>query len=224
MSGEEASTLRLQLALDLLDVERALALAAEAAPWVDVLEAGTPLIKSAGMAAVRLLHERFPAKLVLADMKTADVGDLEVALAAEAGAAAVSVLAMAPRETIAAAVAEARRRDVLLVADLIGVGDLADRLALLAELGVPVVEVHCGIDEQQAGKDPFDRLREVAALTPLRLAVAGGLGPHNLARLPSLPQLDTVIVGGAITRAATPGRAAREVAALLGREVEAHGH
>ncbi len=215
--------MRIQLALDLLDVERALAVAAEAAPWVDILEAGTPLIKSAGMASVRLLRERFPSKLVFADMKTADVGDLEVAMAAAAGAAAVSVLALAPRETIAAAASEARRRNVQLVADLIGVEDLADRLALLAEIGVPVVEVHCGVDEQMAGKDPFDRLHEVAALTSLRLAVAGGLGPHNLTRLPPLPQIDTVIVGGAITRAEAPGRAAREVAALLGREVEAHG-
>jgi 3-hexulose-6-phosphate synthase len=209
---------RIQLALDLLGLDRALVVAAAAAPWVDIVEAGTPLIKMVGMESVRLLRKRFPSKAILADMKTADVGDLEVAMAAEAGASAVNVLAAAPRETLAAAAVEARARSVTLVADLIGVEDLPTRLSLLEELGIPFAEVHCGIDEQRAGKDPFDRLRAVAGLSTLRLAVAGGLGPHNLKGLPKLEKLEVVIVGGAITRASDPAEAARSVAAIVKRE------
>ena len=47
----------LQVALDLLELDRALAIAEEAlAGGADWIEAGTPLIKSAGMDAVRRLR------------------------------------------------------------------------------------------------------------------------------------------------------------------------
>ena len=129
------------------------------------------------------------------------------------------MLACAPRETIAAAAREAQKRGLMLVADLLGLeDDMAGRLALLSAFEVPMAEIHCGIDEQHVGKDPFERLRTVAAMTDLRLAVAGGLGPANLSALPKVSRLEVVIVGGAITRAADPGSVAREVAALLAKE------
>ena len=207
--------MRLQLALDLLDLGQATMVARAAAPWVDVVEAGTPLIKAVGMAAVRQLRKACPDKTILADLKIVDLGGVEVAMAAEAGAGAVTVLACAPRETIAAAVGEARARGVELVADLIGVEDLPARLALLSELAVTLVAVHTGIDEQRVGRDPFQRLREVAALSQLRLAEAGGLGPANLHLLPRVPSLERVIVGGAIANAADPAEQARAVSALV---------
>ena len=52
----------LQVALDFVDLDRALKCAAEAvAGGADWLEAGTPLIKSEGLDAVRALREKFPA-------------------------------------------------------------------------------------------------------------------------------------------------------------------
>ena len=52
---------KLQVALDFVDLSRALK-AAEAAVegGADILEAGTPLIKSEGLNAVRELRARFP--------------------------------------------------------------------------------------------------------------------------------------------------------------------
>ncbi|MDA8218751.1 MAG: orotidine 5'-phosphate decarboxylase [Dehalococcoidales bacterium] len=78
--------MKLQLALDLLDLDAALSVARVTAAWIDIIEAGTPVIKSVGMEALRGLHAQFPGKPLLADMKTADVGELEVAMAAEARA------------------------------------------------------------------------------------------------------------------------------------------
>ncbi|MFX0011219.1 MAG: orotidine 5'-phosphate decarboxylase / HUMPS family protein, partial [Candidatus Hermodarchaeota archaeon] len=68
----------LQVALDLLNLDDALKIASQVAPYVDILEAGTPLIKSEGIKAVRTLKETYPDKLICADLKIADAGYLEV--------------------------------------------------------------------------------------------------------------------------------------------------
>jgi 3-hexulose-6-phosphate synthase len=44
---------KLQVALEFAEMEPALEVAKAVAPWVDILEAGTPLIKSAGLEVVR---------------------------------------------------------------------------------------------------------------------------------------------------------------------------
>ena len=77
----------LQLALDFVDLKRALKSAqAGIAGGVDWLEAGTPLIKSEGLHAVRELRKLFPDSTIVADMKIMDAGRTEVETAAKAGA------------------------------------------------------------------------------------------------------------------------------------------
>ena len=76
---------KIQLALDLLDANKAFAIALFAAPYVDIIEAGTPLIKSVGIGIVTRLKNAFPDKIVLADTKTSDVGAFEANMAFMAG-------------------------------------------------------------------------------------------------------------------------------------------
>ncbi|MEJ2296545.1 MAG: orotidine 5'-phosphate decarboxylase, partial [Candidatus Lokiarchaeota archaeon] len=77
---------KLQVALDLIDLEKALRIAEKVASSADIIEAGTPLIKSEGIGAVEVLKDNFPDKLICADLKTADAGYLEVKMAANANA------------------------------------------------------------------------------------------------------------------------------------------
>ncbi len=50
------------------------------------------MVKSAGIAAVTAIKAAHPDKLVFADLKTADAGELEAELAFEAGADLVTVM------------------------------------------------------------------------------------------------------------------------------------
>src|SRR5512145_1808827 len=100
----------LQVALDVLELKRALQIAREAVQGgADWIEAGTPLIKSEGVRAIRSLHEEFPDSLIVADMKVADTGALEVEMAAKAGAGIVCILADADDSVVAEAVRSARK-------------------------------------------------------------------------------------------------------------------
>ena len=95
----------LQVALDFENLSRALAAAREAASGgAEWIEAGTPLIKSEGLDAVRELKRAIPGHPIVADMKVMDTGAFEVEIAAKAGADYVTVLGAADDDTIAVAV------------------------------------------------------------------------------------------------------------------------
>ncbi len=208
----------LQVALDFTDLVDALRtlmrVKTSLGDTIFVAEAGTPLVKSTGVSVARLLAAVAAPSPVLVDMKTADTGALEARMAAEAGAEATTVLALAPNETIEAAASEAHRQGIALVADLIGVSDPVKRAEELASLGVDIVEVHVGIDAQRAlgltAGELRDLVRRVVERFPGPVAVAGGL---NAKTAPAMVEAGAsiIVVGGAITRSPEPGEAARAI-------------
>ncbi len=193
---------RLQVALDFLILSRAMAVAEEAvAGGATLLEVGTPLLKSEGLDAVRALRERFPGLSVVADTKTMDAGRAEMEMAAKAGAQWATVLGAASDATIRECVEAGRNYGIAVVVDLVGVADPVARAREAAALGASAVGVHCAIDEQMLGRDPFDTLRSVRAAVDIEVAVAGGINSETAAAA-AAAGADTVIVGGAITKAA----------------------
>jgi len=113
-----------QVALDFVDLPRALEVAREAvAGGADWVEAGTPLIKAEGLNAVRALKAEFPELTIVADMKTMDAGRTEVEYAAKAGAGVVGVLGAASDSTIKECAEAARNYGCKLIVDMIEVAD-----------------------------------------------------------------------------------------------------
>jgi 3-hexulose-6-phosphate synthase/6-phospho-3-hexuloisomerase len=142
----------LQVALDILELKRAMQIARESldggSDWIEI---GTPLIKSEGMQAIRSMRDRFPDTILVADMKIADTGTLEVEMAAKAGANIVCVLADADNSVIAEAVRASRLYGIRIMADLINVKDPVSRAGELEAMGIDILCAHVGIDQQMAG-------------------------------------------------------------------------
>ncbi len=201
----------LQLALDAMHLKRALEIAKEAVEGgVDWLEAGTPLIKSEGMEAVRALKRAFPGKIIVADMKVMDTGAYEVEMAAKAGADVVHVLGAADDPTIEEAVRAGRKYGVKVCVDLIGVEDRIARARHIAGMGVHHVCVHVSIDRQMLGIDPVENVREVASAVNVPVAVAGGINSETAAAVVGAGA-SIVIVGAAIIKAKDPTAATRAI-------------
>jgi 3-hexulose-6-phosphate synthase / 6-phospho-3-hexuloisomerase len=190
----------LQVALDFENLSRALLAAREAveggADWV---EAGTPLIKSEGLDAVRELKKAFPAQRIVADMKVMDTGAFEVEIAAKAGADLVTILGAADDDTIAEAVRGGELYGAEVVVDLLGVADPVGRSKRAAALGAAAVCYHIGIDMQMQGQTPFDTLADLTKASPIPVAVAGGLNSETVAQA-TRAGARILIVGGAITK------------------------
>ena len=172
----------LQLALDLMNLHRALQIAEEAvAGGVDWIEAGTLLIKSEGMESVRALKKKFPDKTIVADLKTADVGGVEVEMASKAGAQVCIILGISDDGTISEAVRAAKKYGSKVVVDVLGVEDKVNRSKEVEALGVDAICVHVGIDQQMKGENPLDTVRKIAKTVTIPVAAAGGLNTETVA-------------------------------------------
>jgi len=200
-----------QVALDVVEVDRAIKIGKLAVDGgVEWVEAGTPLIKAAGLDVVRRLNRTFPKKTIIADMKTMDVGALEAELAAKAGADIVCVLGAAADATISEAVTAARKHGAKVLVDLIAVADPRARAEEVEKLGADYIGVHVGIDQQKLGIDPLEQLHRVAGSVKVPIAVAGGITARTA---PELVRhgASIIVVGGAITKAKDVTQAARDI-------------
>ncbi len=205
----------LQVALDFENLSRALPAAKEAvAGGADWIEAGTPLIKSEGLDAVRELKKAFPDRRVVADMKVMDTGAFEVEIAAKAGADLVTVLGAADDGTVADAVRGGELYGAEVVVDLLGVPDPVARAKRVAELGAAAVCWHVGIDMQMQGRTPFEALADLARASPVPVAVAGGLTSESVVAA-TRAGAQILIVGGAITKSPNIADATRAIATAL---------
>ncbi len=200
-----------QVALDFVDLPRALEVAREAvAGGVDWVEAGTPLIKAEGLNAVRELKAAFPDKLIFADLKTMDAGRVEVEYAAKAGAGLVGVLGAASDSTIKECIEAAHNYGCQLIVDMIEVADPVTRAIQAEEWGADYVGIHTAIDQQMRGEAPFATLRAVAEAVSIPVSAAGGINSETAAAAVAAGAA-IVVVGGAIIKATDATAAAAEI-------------
>ena len=191
--------MKLQLALDLVNIPEAIEVVKEVGEHIDIVEIGTPVINREGLKAVAEIKAAFPHLEVLADVKIMDAAGYEVSQASAAGADIITILAQAEDSSIKGAVEEAKKQGKQILVDMIAVKDIKTRAAELDELGVDYICVHTGYDLQAEGKDSFEDLRTIKGVVKkAKTAIAGGI---KLETLPEVikAQPDLIIVGGGIT-------------------------
>jgi len=210
----------LQVALDFIDLPRALKLAGEALEGgADWIEAGTPLIKSTGLDAVRELRKKFPRATLVADMKTMDVGRIEVESAAKAGADVVVVLGLASDSTIRECVEAGRHYGAKIMVDLLEVDQLLERAREIEKMGADYIGLHTSVDEQMEGKVSFQGVRTIAGKTGIPVAVAGGVNSENAHKAVEAGA-NIIIVGGAIIKSVDAKKATAEIKKAIEKKVE----
>jgi 3-hexulose-6-phosphate synthase len=199
---------KLQVAIDLLTTEEALALAAKVAPYVDIIELGTPLIKNMGSTVITAMKAAHPDKQVFADLKTADAGELEADIAFKAGADLVTVLGVSGNATIIGAVKAAKAHGKGVVVDTIGHPDRVKRAREVTELGVEFVELHAGLDEQWAEGYSIQVLLDEASVVGVPVSIAGGVNINNIEAVIKAGA-QVAVAGAAIYAAEDPAAAAK---------------
>lgn len=212
----------LQIALDVPDIDKVKGIVNEL-PQSDriILEAGTPLIKKYGVRVIRELRELAKDVFIVADLKTLDVGQVEVDMAYEETADAVVASGLASKETLDKFIYETKRFGIYAVVDMM---DVADPLAILKSLKeLPdLIILHRGIDEECGGKTRWEHIKaikEVFKDKKLLFAVAGGIDPQT-APMALKSGADILIVGRYITQSRDIRRATREFLEPLGADMD----
>jgi 3-dehydro-L-gulonate-6-phosphate decarboxylase len=209
----------LQLALDYISLPPAIAMAVQVAPHVDVIEIGTPLCKAAGIEAVRAIREVCPDKLILADLKTPDVGGLEAKMAFDAGADMMTVIGGAPMATVESALKVAQQMGKEMLMELTGVRDIIARAKEWKQVGVQRMVYHRGWDEQtfhrEWSEDDKDTVRQLIDMG-FKVTVTGGITVELLPFFQDLA-VSIIIAGRAIHKAKNPAASALEMRSAIAR-------
>lgn len=215
-SVEDLHGMKLQLALDTPDLIHELELAGQVAPYVDAIEAGTPLLIREGIRAVRELRRRHRGRPIVADIKVIDAGEPIAELAFAAGATIVTVLGSAPDSLIERVVRTAERYEGQVMADSLSVADIPERARELRDMGVHSICINRrGFKREKLSRD--EKLRQLTGLIgqiELPVYLAGGIDLAELTLLRGLP-LTGVIVGAAIAQAPSPVEVAKKMRDVL---------
>lgn len=191
-----------------------------------ILEAGTPLVKKEGINVIRRLREIAPDAFIVADLKTLDVGKLEVDFAFNATADAVVCSGLANNKSIDKFLLEANRVGIHGIVDMMEIDDPVARLKELEQIP-DVVILHKGIDTEAVKVDPKQRWAMIPKIKDLYkdekyasgrskvlIAVAGGIVPET-AEFAIDMGADILIVGRYITSAKDPERAVRNLLNII---------
>ena len=202
----------LQIALDIPSLERTKKII-EQVPRSDriILEVGTPLIKKYGTRVIEELRSVAKDVFMIADLKTLDVGKVEVDIAYEATADAVVASGLAAPQTLDKFIYEAKRLGIYAFVDMMYVKNPLEKLRELKELP-DVVIIHRAIDVETGktiGLELISKLKAAFKEKRLLIGVAGGIIPET-AREALQKGADIIIVGRYITQAKDVERAVRE--------------
>jgi bifunctional enzyme Fae/Hps len=180
-----------------------------------IVEAGTPLIKRYGSDVISKLREARSDSFIVADLKTLDVGALEVRIAQEAGADAAVVSGLAFPLTVKEFINETKKRSIYSFVDMMNV---QDPLKVIRDAGaVPdAVLLHRGIDSESVAKHSWNFLKEVKKkLAGKALVGVGGGIELELAKKSIENGADIIIVGRYITGSRDVAAAANSILKLM---------
>jgi bifunctional enzyme Fae/Hps len=202
----------LQISLDIPELERTKRIISQI-PGSDrvILEVGTPLIKRYGTKVITELRQVAKDTFVVADLKTLDVGKVEVDLAFEETADAVVAAGLAPAETLDSFIHEAKRLGIYSVVDMLNVEHPIKKLESITEFP-DIVVLHRGIDQETGrthGLESIGEIRQTFKEKKFMIAVAGGIVPET-AKEALAKGADIIIVGRYVTQSRDIERSIRE--------------
>lgn len=196
--------MKLQVAMDTLNPQELITFFEKIKKWVDIVELGTPYLLRYGTDIIFRLRSLSQTVEILCDAKIVDAGYYEASELYEAGADYVTVLAVAQRATLEDVVRAAKAYGRRTAADMICVKDVPEKIRELEAVGIDVLAVHTGVDEQAKGRTPLEDLKIMKRCgNKVQTAVAGGIAVDTLEEYLKL-EPDIVVVGGGILKAEDP--------------------
>jgi len=193
---------KLQVAIDRVDIPRAKAIIDAVGADADVIEIGTSLVKEFGMKALTGLTERVKAQentAILGDIKTCDEGKYEFDLGYDCGFDYLTVMGSSSMGTLQACYDSAQNQNGVMMIDLLECDE--ERIANIADFEDAVYCLHTSVDSG-ATVDPVDQVAAFQQRFPQikHIAIAGGIKREQLRGLAE-QGVEIAIMGSAITKA-----------------------
>jgi len=221
----------IQIALDDPDLPRQIKVVKDL-PKSDriIIEIGTPLLKKYGVEAIKQIREFSNESFMVADLKTLDVGKLEVDFAFDATADAVVASGLASISSLNKFILEAQRLGIYAFIDTMEVENPIEKLSQLKQIP-DVVILHRAIDAEAAAsgtneaqkaawqnipkiKELYKDKKLASGKDRVLVAVAGGIDQRSASYAIDMGA-DILIIGRFITSAKDVKNAMRQVLNIL---------
>ena len=207
--------MKLQLAYDLGTYEELYAFMEEIEEAIDIIEIGTPVILREGVTQIEKVKNRFPDKLIFADLKIMDAGKLEADIGFQAGADMVSVLGLASKKTIEAAKISAIQWKRKIMVDMINLVDPIMKWTDFMKMGIDYGCLHTAHDDVTYGENSLETVKNFHETHGgQQISVAGGIDPEKIRNLKSC-QPEILVVGSYITNAVDPTKALKTIRQVM---------
>ncbi|HHY00962.1 MAG TPA: bifunctional 5,6,7,8-tetrahydromethanopterin hydro-lyase/3-hexulose-6-phosphate synthase [Methanothermobacter sp.] len=184
-----------------------------------LIEAGTPLVKKFGVGIVSKIRELKKDAFIIADLKTLDVGRIEVKMAADETADAVAISGLGTKESIEKAVHEAQKQGIYSILDMMNVDNFTEKLEML-NYKPDIVLLHRNVDletmkaergEEQEALTEWGNISQIKEILGNKglVAVAGGIVPNKMDQALN-SNADIIVVGRYIIGSRDVRRAAED--------------
>jgi bifunctional enzyme Fae/Hps len=169
-----------------------------------LIEAGTPLVKKFGVGIIGKIRELKNDAFIIADLKTLDVGRIEVKMAADETADAIAISGLGTIESIEKAIHEAQKQGIYSILDMMNVENIVEKLQTL-EHNPDIVLLHRNVDLETKQAERGEKLAEVTEWGNINqikeilgegklVAVAGGVTPDRVDKALD-SKADIIVVG-----------------------------
>lgn len=204
----------LQIALDTLTIEDAIKSAKLVQQNIEVIEVGTILLVSCGKQAIKEIKKAFPNKIIVADCKIADAGEIFGKMMFENGANYTTCICAAENPTIAKVLEIGKKinqeNDVQIELTSHFTFEQASEWK---KIGINQVVYHRSRDAQAAGINWGEKdLQKIKKLCDMgfKVTVTGGVAIEDIKIFKDLP-IYIFIAGRTLRDAKNPAEAAKEL-------------
>ncbi len=205
--------MKLKISYNILELNKALDVAAQTADCADILGVGSLILLQNGVKAVAAFKEKFPTKEIFAEASIIEKGDLSVKILAQAGANYISILSGSSIATLKKSTEAGREygaKIMLNLVDSISLEQSANDAKTIGAHGIifrltPTIRDTIGIDVAW---------QSVRGNTSLPIFVTGNIIKETIHHIIALKP-DTIMIGQAITHAAAPSQEACHLHSLI---------
>lgn len=191
--------MKLQVAIDRVNLEEAVNLSKRLDGQVDLIEMGTSLVKDYGIEGIKQIRNALSESDLLIDLKTIDEGAYEFKQGFTFGGDVLTVMGASSIETIRACYKVSREYQKTMMIDLLEVNE--EKIKELEEFEEAVFCLHHSIDKVNdwhvletisTFQKSFPKLK--------RLAIAGGIDLIQAKELNQQGLIEIIVVGSHITK------------------------
>jgi len=199
--------MKIQLALNLLDLQQCIDIAKETDQYTNSLQIGSPLLLKYGIHAIEQIRAEFPNKEIFVETQIINHGQDISSIMITAGADWISVMAGTGKEVIHAVSSFVSQKHKSILLDLSDASSIGQSAMDANKLGVQAVLYHNIYNDHAEGSIALEEWDNLRGNCNLPIYISGNINRTNIEFIASLKP-DTIIIGKSITRAKNPAEEA----------------